>query len=137
MDVGKQLKATVDNFVLMFKNPANAILFFTVGFLAWAVLGFFITIAIFLFSIRILQVPTDEVENVAKSEHHFVIKCVLLLNATVLLMFKYTLLPILYMVFWAINFFYNCFVFVVTLGESKWTDIIYLKNLQQTEVVEN
>jgi len=129
MNTSKQLKSLCDGLVAIYSKPLGMVL----GILA---LPFFITLAITIWTIRLMQIPTDEFDNILAGGHHVAVICVLIIFvATVLGFIKYAVLPFLYQTYWAILFVFNCLAWALSLGTAEWGRLIYIDHHKQSEKV--
>lgn len=129
MNVSKQLRAVTNQFVSCFSNDkllaVRIILFIITGFTA---LWFFIADAIYLFTIKSMQIAADELDSFIKDENRpESIRCTMLIIAYPMTIFRYCCVPFMYVGYFYVHFFYNVFACMTGVGACKWTGIIYDK----------
>ena len=132
MDTKAQLKALWTNLKKVGESKPSLVLFCIIG---WVFLvPFLLSLVLFIWVIRITQIPTDEFDNVLRTNQPGIAKFALIIIAgTYLAVFKYGALPWMYTGYWLGLFFYFPFLWLFTFGNAKWEGLIYFKNNTDVE----
>ena len=126
MDTKAQLKSLWGKTSKMFSSPMAIVFFCLIG---WAVfIAFFIPMALYIFTIRIMQIPTEEYDRLLynkSAKQWFAEGIALFIAGAFLAPIKYGFLPFMYMGYWLYDFMYNVCLFALTLGKSGWNGLEY------------
>ncbi len=126
MNVKNQLILNTQQFVKCFFADDK---FFAVRLIVFIVTGlsafwFYLLDAVFLFLIRLIQIPGEELDCFIKDDSKpSLVRSVMLIVLSPVAYLRYLILPFLYMIYWACNFLFNCFAYINSLGESGWSGI--------------
>ena len=132
MNTKETLKKIANQLTMCFYNGENdkllgarIVIFLFTGL---AVLWFFIVECIFIFLIAMFQSIGEEYENFIKDEERSaLVRVAFMCLGFPLHMINFVCPAFMIMVVWIMDFIFNCFAFITSLGKSGWKTIIYRK----------
>ncbi len=102
--------------------------------LAPVLLPVFLVMAFYILLIRAFQVPLQLIDTVLGLNQPSVVKCILLLFAYPLHIFKFLVIPSLLFVFGFFNFMFNGLCLIATLKKAPWVEIVFLQTFGEYNV---
>ncbi len=93
-------------------------------FTGMCVIWLFLGLALFLFLITLMQVPAEGLNAFIKDENISpAVRITRILVAYPVAALVYIVSPFLQIILWLMQFFYNCFAYITSLGESGWVTL--------------
>ena len=90
------------------------------------VLWAFMAQAVLLFILTFMQIPSEGIYSLAKDEKlNPLIRVVLLTIAYPIVFMCLVVLPFFQMFLWIMQFLFNCFAYLTSLGKSGWSKFTY------------
>ena len=130
MDVAATIKSKAEQLKSCFypdrKLAGRITIFIITGF---TVLWTFMVECLFAWLIRMFQIVGVEAKLFIKDEAiPSGVRCIFMLICSPIIYLIYIVLPFFYMIFWMIDFAYNCLAYITSLGESGWEEISFEKS---------
>lgn len=129
MNTKEQLKVMSEQLINCFtcdsELPIRVIVFILTGL---CVLWFYIALAIYCFVIEMLQTVGNALHLfVSNEERSGVARAAMLFICYPVASIRYCVVPFMFIGLFIQNFLFNCFVYAVSLGKSKWYGLQFNK----------
>ena len=127
MNIAVTIKTKAEQLKLCFypdKGLTGRILLFI--FTGFTVLWTFVVECLFAWLIRMFQIVGVETKKFIHDEKlPSGVRCIFMLVCSPIMYLTYVVLPFFYMIYWMIDFCFNCLAYITSLGKSGWKEITF------------